>query len=71
MWKKRMTTGEAAEFLGISPQTLRSWGKTGRLPAYRHPTNGYRLYAIADLEKTLRLIKGRGQSRSKFILSDD
>jgi MerR family transcriptional regulator, copper efflux regulator len=44
----------AAAFLGVSPNTLRNWGRDGRIVTYRHPVNGYRLYKKADLEALLR-----------------
>lgn len=43
---------EAATLLGVSPQTLRRWDRTGRLTAHRHPLNGYRLY---DREAVMKL----------------
>src|SRR3954468_15287067 len=48
-----LTVGEAAEFLGVSPWTLRNWDKAGRLKAVRHPKNGYRIYRQQDLENVL------------------
>ena len=41
---------EAAEYLGISPQTLRRWDEDGTLPAVRRPGSKYRYYKRADLE---------------------
>lgn len=46
----------AAEFLGVSPNTLRNWSRVGRIPVHRNPINGYRLYNKADLERLLRRI---------------
>src|SRR5215204_5879990 len=48
-----LTVGEAADFLGVSPWTLRNWDKAGRLRAVRHPKNGYRIYRQQDLEAVL------------------
>jgi excisionase family DNA binding protein len=48
-----LTVGEAADFLGVSPWTLRNWDKDGRLKAVRHPKNGYRIYRQQDLEAVL------------------
>jgi PAS domain S-box-containing protein/excisionase family DNA binding protein len=48
-----LTVGEAAEFLGVSPWTLRNWDKAGRLRAVRHPKNGYRIYRQQDLDAVL------------------
>lgn len=42
---------EAAEFLGVSSNTIRNWGREDKLPEYRHPVNNYRLYRRRDLEK--------------------
>ncbi len=45
-----MSIGEAAEYLGISIQTLRRWDSSGKLKSTRHPGSGYRYYRMADLE---------------------
>lgn len=42
---------EAAEFLGVSPNTIRNWGRDGKLTEYRHPLNNYRLFKRKDLER--------------------
>ena len=44
---------EAAEYLGVSPNTLRNWGRAGRIIEHRHPVNNYRLYKKEDLERLL------------------
>lgn len=31
---------EAAEYLGVSPNTLRNWANAGKIAAHRHPVNG-------------------------------
>ena len=50
---------EAAEFLGVSPNTLRNWGRDGKIAEHRHPVNNYRLYKRIDLTRLLRLIAKR------------
>ena len=50
-----MRIAEAAEFLGVHHNTLRNWGRTGKVPEYRHPVNNYRLYRVSDLEKLLTM----------------
>jgi excisionase family DNA binding protein len=45
---------DAAEYLGVCRNTLRNWGRTGRISEHRHPVNNYRLYKIRDLDKLLR-----------------
>jgi len=47
--KKLLSIGEAAEYLGVSVDTLRRWGKKGRVEAYRSP-GGHRHYDIKDLD---------------------
>jgi hypothetical protein len=46
-----VTVKDAAEMLGISPNTPRSWGALGAIVAYLHPVNSCRLYRRIDLEK--------------------
>jgi len=53
---------EAAKYLGVCRNTLRSWGRTGKIPEHRHPVNNYRLFKISDLQKLLSITE---QSASK------
>lgn len=48
---------EAADFLGVSPNTIRNWGRAAKVPEYRHPINNYRLYKRTDLLKLLRQLR--------------
>lgn len=41
----------AAEYVGVSTQTLRRWDRDGRLPAVRRPGSSHRYYRRADLEQ--------------------
>lgn len=41
---------EAAEMLGVSPNTIRAWGAAGKIAEYRHPVNNYRLFKVKELE---------------------
>jgi len=66
--EKYMKVREAAEFLGVAPNTVRAWGAAGKLREFRSPANGYRLYKREDLEKFLRQIElttTSGQKRKK------
>ena len=47
-------TAEAAEILGVAQNTIRKWAEQGKIPMYRNPANGYRLFKRADLEEFLR-----------------
>jgi len=48
--KKFYTIKEAAEFLGVTPLTLRNWDRNGKFLAGRHPISNYRIYKIEHLE---------------------
>lgn len=48
---------EAARILGVAPNTIRAWGATGKIPEYRHPVNGYRLYRRDDLAEMLQRLQ--------------
>ena len=54
--KGYLTVLEAAQFLGVTAQTLRNWDKQGKLSPYRHPLNNYRLYKEAGLKRLLKKI---------------
>ena len=49
MINKDINIGEAAEYLGVSIDTLRRWDKSGKLPA-RRSEGGHRYYSQIDLE---------------------
>jgi len=44
---------EAAEYLGVSPNTLRNWENAGKIAAHRHPVNDYRLFKQEELDALL------------------
>jgi len=50
-------TAEAAEILGVSQNTVRTWAKDGKIPVHRNPANGYRLFKRKDLERFLDRIE--------------
>ena len=51
--KDYLTVKQAAEFLGIAPNTIRNWSNDKKIIYYRSPINNYRLYKKEDLEKFL------------------
>ena len=53
---------DAARIVGVSLNTLRSWGESGKVPVCRNPANGYRLFRKKDLEAFL----GRVESGSRM-----
>jgi MerR family copper efflux transcriptional regulator len=56
---------EAAEFLGVSRNTLRNWGREGKLVEHRHPINNYRLYKQTDLEALLQTAEKSSARKAK------
>jgi excisionase family DNA binding protein len=48
---------DAAEYLGVSPNTLRNWENAGKVVAVRHPVNGYRLFRRTDLDVLLKQVE--------------
>ena len=56
-----LRTSEAAEFLGVSPGTVRNWERQGKLKARRLPQNNYRLFLKKDLEAVLSWLEGSEQ----------
>lgn len=47
---------EAAEYLGVSPNTLRNWVNAEKIVAIRHPVNDYRLFKQEDLDDLLKQV---------------
>ena len=45
---------EVAHLLGVTPLTIRNWDTKGKLAAYRHPMNNYRMYKVEDVEALIR-----------------
>ncbi|MCA9031772.1 MAG: helix-turn-helix domain-containing protein [Planctomycetaceae bacterium] len=52
-----MTIKDAAEYLGVTPNTLRNWGRDGKIEERRNPLNGYRLYKKTELDRLLKKIE--------------
>lgn len=66
MPKKFLTVKEVSRLFGVTPLTIRNWDKRGKLTAYRHPVNNYRLYKTEDVEE---IMKGIESSRSPVATS--
>jgi excisionase family DNA binding protein len=47
-------TAEAAEYIGVSQNTIRKWAARGDIPMHRNPANGYRLFKRNDLDAFLK-----------------
>ncbi len=53
-----MKITEAADYVGVTTNTLRNWEKSGKITVRRHPFNKYRLYRKEDLNILLNTIEG-------------
>lgn len=56
---------EAAEYLGVSPNTLRNWVNAGKVIAIRHPVNDYRLFKRKDLDDLLKQVAVASRKAAK------
>ena len=65
MQKKYYTIKQAAKIIGVAPLTLRNWDKRGKLKAYRHPVNNYRVYKTEQLELFLRKMESSRENKKK------
>ncbi len=65
-----LTVKQAAEFLGVSADTLRNWDDAGKLRAFRHPVNGYRLYNPETLEALLATAGAAPHEHNVYETSD-
>lgn len=66
MNKKYLTIKEAAEFLGVTPLTLRNWDKNGKFSTRRHPISNYRIYKIEEIEALAKEIEDGDTRRIKL-----
>lgn len=55
-----MSVTQAANYIGVTPLTLRNWDKQGKLKAVRNPINGYRVYDKDELDKFLLQLQAGG-----------
>jgi excisionase family DNA binding protein len=61
--KDFLRISEAAEYLGVSPNTLRNWESAGKIVALRHPVNDYRLFRREDLDALLKKVESPPRQR--------
>ncbi len=57
--------GEAAEYLGVHPDSLRRWDRAKQLQPRRHPINNFRLYLKRDLDRFLAQIDDGGTAAAR------
>ncbi len=48
------TINKFSKIVGVTPQTLRNWDKTGKLKPHHTTENGYRYYSEEQLKQVLR-----------------
>ncbi|MEK7649669.1 MAG: MerR family DNA-binding transcriptional regulator [Patescibacteria group bacterium] len=69
MEQRYYTIKQAAAVLGVSALTLRNWDKNGKLIAYRHPMNNYRVYKKDDLDELMKNIETSPRKSRKLRVS--
>jgi len=57
MEKIYLNINEAASMLGVTKLTLRNWDNAGKLKAFRHPINNYRVYLKSDIDQIIDKIE--------------
>ena len=60
-----LRVSEAAEYLGVSPNTLRNWERAGKIVAHRHPVNSYRLFKREELDALLKQVQEPDDQKNK------
>ena len=60
-----LRVSEAAEYLGVSPNTLRNWERAGKIVAHRHPVNSYRLFKREELDALLKQVQEPEEQKNK------
>jgi len=66
-----LTISQAAEKIGVNPETLRRWDKSGKFQSLRHPVNNYRVYTenqITSLVEDIQLDISYTSINTKEIL---
>ena len=46
-----LTSKEAAKYLGVNIFTFKNWVRNDKIPSFKHPISGYRLFRKEDLNK--------------------
>ena len=60
-----LRVSDAAEYLGVSPNTIRNWENAGKIAAHRHPVNGYRLFKQEELDDILNQAEQLNSRKTK------
>jgi excisionase family DNA binding protein len=55
--RRMLTVGQAADYIGVSPSSIRKWSNRGLVQAYRTP-GGDRRFSIDDLDELIRVPHG-------------
>ena len=55
-FSKYLKVAEAADYLGVSPNTVRNWVNAEKIVSIRHPVNRYRLFRREDLDDLLKKV---------------
>jgi excisionase family DNA binding protein len=64
-----LTLAEAADYIGVSKDTLRRWDASDRLKSVRRPGSGYRFYRRPDLELVAAALKADRSTSPDCLLT--
>ena len=52
--RRMLTVGQAADYIGVSPNSIRNWSNRGLVQVYRTP-GGDRRFSTDDLDELIRV----------------
>ena len=61
-----ISIGKAASLLGVHPDTLRNWEKSGKIQVYRTPGN-HRRYSLDELKNLLSSLPDKEAKDEKKV----
>lgn len=57
-----LSTAEAAQMLGVTKTTLKTWLRIGKVPEpERDPNNGYRIWKLAEVNEIRQKLREEGK----------
>ena len=57
--RRMLTVGQAADYIGARPSSIRKWSDRGLVPVYRTP-GGQRRFSTDDLDELIRVKQHEG-----------
>ena len=64
-----VSIGKAASLLGVHPDSLRNWEKSGAIKVYRTPGN-HRRFSVEELQNLLDSLPNNKETKNEESVSD-